>query len=278
MPEVTGTVLASLHGNKDRDPNITFQDLGHIYYVHGQTDYTSVTTVVHKYFPEFNSDLVISKIIQSPKSPYYGMTPAQVKDQWEQATTLGSEMHAQIEVFFDHLAAAGCQTPEWVAHSVEFSYFLHFYKDHIEGKMLPYRMEYFVYNEDIKVCGAIDATFYVDNDPSKIVILDWKRSKGIRRSNPFEKGLRCLSHLDNCNFVTYSLQLNLYKYILESKYGKTVVRMCLVVLHPTKRTYEMVEVPPMDSEIARILETKDRALDKELPAFSGKGLSRYLTV
>lgn len=269
MPEVTGVELASLHGHP-RDPHITFVDEGHIYYIHGKADYVSVTTVIHKFFPAFEGDKIIPKIVASPKSPYYGMTCEEVKAQWEHATTLGSELHAQIEVFFDHMAAAGFRTPACPAHSVEFGYFLEFYRDHVVDKMVPYRSEWYVFDEDIRVCGAVDMTFYVNNDPSQIVIVDWKRSKGIRKSNVFEKGLGCLGHLDNCNYLTYSLQLNMYKRILERKYDKTVVRMILVVLHPTKRSYEVVEVHNMDAEIERILESHATpTTTQDLPIASG---------
>ena len=258
MPEITGTFLAELNRHP-RDHRITFQNDGHKYTIDGDdTSYKSVTTVIHAFFPHFDSDLVIEKITTNPKSVYFGMEAEAVKNQWNHATELGSQLHEQIEVFFDQLAEFDTEVMDMVAPSLEFGYFLEFYRDCVVGKLKPYRTEMYVFDEDVKVCGAIDMLFCDPDDSNKLYIYDWKRSKKISRSNPFEKGLRCLSYLDNCNFNTYSLQLNMYKYILESKYDKIVVGMALVVLHPNHSTYKVIEVSDMQADIHRILESKDK--------------------
>lgn len=275
MPEITGTFLAELNPHP-RDDRIKFQEEGHVYTIDGDdTSYTSVTTLIHKYFPHFDPDRVISKITTNPKSEYFGMEPDAVKKMWTHATELGSRLHEQIEVFFDHLAETHSTVLETCAPSVEFGYFLDFYRDCVVGKMTPYRTEMYVFDEDARVCGAIDMLFCDPNDCSKLYIYDWKRSKKISKSNPFEKGLRCLSFYDNCNFVTYSLQLNMYKYILESKYDKVVVGMALVILHPNHRNYQVIHVPDMQADIHRILESKDS--EGEVPCIlRGNVAMKYL--
>lgn len=273
MPELTGTVLQELHGHP-RDARISFKEEGHVYTVDGEAGtYTSVTTLIHRFFPHFDADKIIARIVASAKSEYFGMEPEAVKEQWSRATTQGSQLHEQIEIFFDQLAGFG-GVPETVAPSVEFGYFLDFFREHVDGKMKPYRTEMYVFDEKYKVCGSIDMLFCDPNDHDKVWIYDWKRSKSIRTSSPFEKGLRCLAHLDNCNYITYSLQLNTYKYILEANYGKTVVGMALVVLHPNQSSYKVIPVKDMQAEIHAILESKD---DKEEngPALRGN-ISKYL--
>ena len=132
----------------------------------------------------------------------------------------------------------------------------------------------YVFSEDIRVCGSIDMLFASPDNDDEIWIYDWKRSKEIRTSSPFGKGLRCLSHLDDCNLNQYSLQLNMYKRILESKYGKKVLGMALVILHPRHSGYQVLQVKDMDSEIDAILLSKDE--DKEnMPAFKGN-IAKYL--
>lgn len=273
MPEVAGTVLAQRNAHP-RDSRITFKEEGHVYTVDGHAgQYISVTTLIHKFFPHFDGDKVISKIIANPRSPYFGMTPEAVNKQWETATVLGSDLHQQIELFFDQIADFR-DVPELAAQSIEFGFFLDFFRDHVVGKMKPFRSEWYVFSEDIKVCGSIDMLFCSPNNHDEIYIVDWKRSKEIRTSNRFEKGLRMLAHLDNCNYNTYSLQLNMYKYILETKYNKIVKKMMLVVLHPNHDRYKVIQVPNMDAEIHAILLAKDQ--DKEnMPAFKGN-VKKYL--
>ena len=56
------------------------------------------------------------------------------------------------------------------------------------------------------------------NPDGSFSIYDWKRCKKIEKSNKFEFGLENLDHLPNSNFWHYTLQLNIYKYILGQKY------------------------------------------------------------
>lgn len=277
MPTTTGTFLQERHKHP-RDDRISFQDEGHVYTVDGVPGkYTSVTTLVHKFFPHFDADKVIQKLVQNAKSAYFGRDPQAIKDEWAAATDQGSRLHEQIEVFFDELAQAGGVVPYTVPPSIEFWYFTNFFREHVQGKLRPYRTEWYVFDEDIGVCGSIDMVFVLEDDPSKMLIYDWKRSKEIRKSNRFEKGLGAMSHLESCNFNHYSLQLNTYKYILENKYGAEVVGMFLVVLHPNHRDYQRIEVPQMDAEVRRMISGKDHVgKEEEKPKLVASNVNKYL--
>ena len=62
-----------------------------------------------------------------------------------------------------------------------------------------------------------------------------------------------MSHIEDTNFNHYSLQLNLYKYILEKKYKKKVKKMYLVCLHPENKNKDYiiynVDYKPKDIEL-----------------------------
>ena len=54
---------------------------------------------------------------------------------------------------------------------------------------------------------------FVDERCGDITILDWKRSQRISWGETAFRTLRePINHLPDCNFWTYSLQLNIYKY------------------------------------------------------------------
>jgi hypothetical protein len=74
----------------------------------------------------------------------------------------------------------------------------------------------------------------------------------------------CINHLPDANFYHYSLQLNVYRTILEEKYGKIIKGMCLVRLHPNNYfdTYERIEVPFMNAEVAALFEHRYAELKK----------------
>jgi hypothetical protein len=151
--------------------------------------------------------------------------------------------------------------------SPEFDYFLKFEKDH-EKKLTPYRTEWMVYHEDLKLSGSIDMVF--QNKKGELEIYDWKRSKAIEYDFDIPRYAKyaltpCISHFPDKNYWHYSLQLNVYKYILESKYGKKITKMCLVCLHPNNatKTYEVHEVRHLETEIADLMELRKQQVEEE---------------
>lgn len=216
-----------------RDAHIVFQEEGHIYTINNNPNHpTSVTTLIHNWFPQFNSDMVIRNMMKGKNwkdSKYYGKTAQQIKDEWEAngkaMANLGTLMHADIERYLN-------SEPVLNSTSVEFNYFLTFWQcfQQKNPTFKPFRTEWLVYDEEYNIAGSIDGV--LQDEYGRIVILDWKRSKEIKLTNKYEKGIGVLSSLDNCNYNHYTLQLNIYRHILETKYNKTVVLMMIVVFHP----------------------------------------------
>jgi hypothetical protein len=250
-----------------RDARIEFEEEGHVYRIDGESLYTSVTTVIHDYFEKFDEDLVIGKMMQSPKWPisrYFGMSVQEIKDLWEEnrntAASLGTEMHAQIELFYNRLGILGA-SDQCPAPSVEYGYFLDYHRDVVEGRFVPYRTEMRVFDEAVRICGSVDMVYQEVQDPTRFHVYDWKRSKEIKFENRWQRGTGPMSHLDDTNYEHYSLQLNLYARIMREKYDMNVVGLALVVFHPSAPTYQLIHVRPMEAEIDRIYE--DRAVAEE---------------
>jgi len=251
-----------------RDENITFREEGHKYTI--KTDptskYTSVTTWNHSHFPHFDADKVIKQMMKgknwNPANKYWGMTPAEIKKQWTDngasVSGAGTDMHFQIECFMNNSVLPYPYTQLDLLENYnnnntnelkEWTYFLNFLRDHPDLK--PYRTEWLIYNEDLKLSGSIDMVY--EKPDGTLMIYDWKRSKDISTVNKFNKFAvtDCISHLPDSNFWHYSLQLNTYKAILEAKYGKTVSDLYLVRLHPDidDENYELIKVPDLSREI-----------------------------
>ena len=68
----------------------------------------------------------------------------------------------------------------------------------------------------------------------------------------------CISHLPDTNFWHYALQLNMYKTILEHKYGKTVVGLFLVCMHPDNpyKNYQCIQVPELTNEMDELIKLR----------------------
>ena len=117
-----------------------------------------------------------------------------------------------------------------------------------------------MWSEEHKLAGSIDMIFYRKSDDS-YVIYDWKRSKEIKKSNDFGgKGFGPVAHLDDCNYWHYTLQLNVYKWMLEQYYGLEVADLYLVILHPDNPSYRRMRLNILTDEVEDMIECRRRAV------------------
>jgi ATP-dependent exoDNAse (exonuclease V) beta subunit len=236
-----------------RDAAITFDEGPHLYYIDGKGGYTSVTTWNHSHFGHFDADAIIDgmqrKIENDPTYKYYKMSRAEIKRDWDRnrdaAAQAGTKMHADIENYWNGLPVQN--------DSIEYGYFLKFVADFPELK--PFRTEWMVYYEEYMLAGSIDMIF--ENPDGTLQIYDWKRSKEISYEAFGNKTAvtPCIADMPDCNFWHYTLQLNVYKTILEHKYGKKITGLYLVCLHPdyAYKTYERIAVPVLTKEMDDLL-------------------------
>ncbi|CAB9497522.1 expressed unknown protein [Seminavis robusta] len=87
---------------------------------------------------------------------------------------------------------------------------------------------------------------------------DWKRSKHgiLQNKNSYwgRPGKSPLHKLKDTNYYKYSMQLNLYRELLERFYEFKVSNMFIVRFHPSSDTYEKVKVGRMEAETNALLE------------------------
>ena len=119
--------------------------------------------------------------------------------------------------------------------------------------MVPARTELSIFHTGLCVAGQIDLLAKYEGTQDH-VILDWKRSKEIRFTNPRESLLAPLDHLEQANLNMYSLQLNAYRYILESEYGIRVSEMYLCVCHENYDEAMVIPVEVMGEEMHAVVE------------------------
>ena len=275
--------LAKMNG-VERDQSIRFYEYGHKYEIltDKKSKYTSVTTWVHSHFPKFNADEVIDNMMKGknwgPDNKYWGMTPMQIKQEWNkngaEASSAGTKLHKRIEKFMN----VDTETERDATHSgllavnsqrnalqiendaKEWGYFLQFAQDH--GDLVPYRTEWMIYDEQLKLAGSVDMV-YKNNDGS-YSIYDWKRSKDIAKTNGFGKTALtdCIDYMPDANFWHYALQLNIYKMILERNYGVRIRDLKLVRLHPDAAhdSYELLDVPVMTNVMHELIDCRLYAL------------------
>ena len=240
--------LLSSKNHYERDERIQFSDSDHTYLIDKKNKAVSVTELIGKYFPKFDKEFWANK--ESIKT---GKSKSEILKGWEElgekARNLGTELHEQIENYYNKLE---------YNKSRELEKFFNFHSKHIENKYKPYRTEWRVFDEDKKIAGTIDMVYEKEN--GELFIFDWKRSKkiinsdgSIEKNNPFENGLKGLSHLPSSDYVKYCLQQNIYKNILEKKYQKKVSSMNLLILHPHLENYHIIQVESFNNETKYLL-------------------------
>ena len=240
----------------EKDKRLEFDEKNHIYYPSkdptGNSDYVSVTTLIEKFFPNFDVDAYIEKRMQET-----GKTEEEIRNELNEPSERGTKMHAEIERCLKGM--------EYDGNSQELQMFKKFYDECI----IPQNLRFFDAEKVIElpehsIAGTVDALFKKPN--GEYVMIDWKRSKhliidGYPRKYGFGRGLSVLSHLDNSSYYKYEMQQSFYKYILENRYNMTISSMILVVLYPTYDNYYTIRLSKYrEKEVKEIIEIHDRML------------------
>lgn len=151
---------------------------------------------------------------------------------------------------------------ESVEFTIEFNYFLNFIHDH--SHLIPYRTEWTIFDEELKLAGSIDMVFY-DQDTHKYHIYDWKRCRNIQKTNGFNKwgNKECIDHFPDSNYWHYSLQLNIYKALLERNYNIEIDGLFLVCMHPNNKNHNYLKIrtPTLQEEVGNLFALRLLDLD-----------------
>jgi hypothetical protein len=218
-------------------PEIIFDEATHTYAdkrnTTGTADYTSVTTLIEKFFPYFDEEAYIQRYMADS-----GKSREEVIRKMLEPSERGTEMHQQIEYFLK-----GKPHRE---DFKEFQMFLKFHEEQVQKRGLTfYDAEKIVTLPQYGIAGTVDALFRKPD--GSFVMVDWKRSKhliidGYPKKYGIGRGISILSHLDNSSYYHYELQQSFYKYILENEYGMKVSSMILCVLHPDYDRYYTIKL------------------------------------
>lgn len=288
---------AGLH-NERHDYYVDWHDTG----VFQRGDSLSATSVVKAFFSEFDADRVILTMMNGKNwhknKKYFGKTPDEIKAEWSsgglESRTAGTEMHAFIDSYYN----GERKLDDIQSEQIALCQFRNFVAEHATATDLqPYRSEWFIFTDDsTRITGSIDMVFvngpvmntlwkrvqYGGNPPDTlhVFIYDWKCSKEIKKYNKWERGIKPLGALHNANFYHYSIQLNVYKYILENFYhdvtwnGQRYARievdgMFLVCMHPRHKKFQLHRCPNYQTELQTIVQLRRDSLErlrKGLPA------------
>jgi len=185
--------------------SIVFEPLTHTY--KDETGfYTPVSSVISHYKAKFDSDKW--SLIKARER---GISQEEILEEWalnsKKSTDKGTTMHKAVEDFFRHRLES-----EYVAE-----YLPIFLKWRTSG--MVFIPEQLLFSKKYRVAGTPDMVIF-DPKTDTYSILDWKTNKEIKMSNRYQKMTGVCSHLDDCNYNHYFLQLNLYASLLDKPINK----------------------------------------------------------
>lgn len=246
------------------DHRLEFEEAGHVYFWDGEDikniGGTSATTFIKSFFNEFNPQHCIRaitrgrKYLTDPTYKYYKKTNKEILDMWaknrDEAAEAGTRFHLDVELSYNGISVEN-DTKEWQQFQM--------FEKSRDKSMMPFRTEWMIYDTELRLAGSMDMVF--KNSDGTYSIYDWKRSKAIKIKDS-KKAKFPIDHVADCNFMHYSLQLNLYKYILQKNYGLKISNMVLVVCHPVQHGFRKIVCPDMQAEIMDMLDFRRLSLFK----------------
>ena len=233
--------------NKLFDNNISLERESHTYNLASNPDleFTSATTFVGQFFEEFNPLKVATRLVaKSPK--YRGMTVEELLQVWRDSAEHGTVVHEEIE---NNILNQSPLTERKAIHGINW---LNKFKLTSRFEMYP---EVIVYSEELQLCGTIDLLVY-DKEKDIYNLMDWKTSKSIStKSYGNKKGIQpATADLDDTKFNLYSLQLSLYRYLLEEYYGFKIGQH--MILHLKEEECIGVHTPYLKNNVLKMVETR----------------------
>lgn len=246
-----------------RDALLFFDKSRHAYSTKLSPYLRSITKVIYSQFPEFDKMKISQKM--ENKGQYKGKTAREIREMWavngKEAREAGTLLHEQIEKYYNGQEVDADDPDFALDQFVEW--------DTAHENWDPFRTEWQIFDDDLKIAGTIDAVF--KDETGQVVIVDWKRCKEIKKSNRFDSASTGgLEHIPDCNFSKYSMQLNLYKLMLEKNYDLSVSRMIIVNFHPNQSTYREVEAMDLKNELQYVLPSLGAAAKAPRDAITAK--------
>lgn len=206
------------------DPNFKFIEDKHKYLYLLEDDkydeYTSVTTYIKRFKKPYDQNYWAKK-----KSNELGIEPNELLDRWkakaDNANKLGTNVHKWIEDFWSGKAP---EIPEDVNIKDRVNKFMEMYNKRLNN-LFPLQSELKIFSKKWKLAGTIDQPFlFFDYKLNKPLLLigDWKTNEDFKDDNHpkgrYNKLLSPFTHLYENHHNEYSIQISLYRLILE-EYG-----------------------------------------------------------
>lgn len=228
----------------DKFNGIVFHEEEHKYLYDGN-ECVSVTTMLKNFEPIFDEELMAGLYAKKHKLDFLDV----LRD-WERirdrSAIVGTEIHKYAEMRFTQK----CYTPN-EEHDIPVNLMgmVEDFYTSSKGRLIPVKLEWVIGDKDKGICGMVDKLFY-NVRAKELQIWDYKTSKRINHSSPYNKKMvGPLKHLDSCEMNKYSLQLGIYKKIIEKNCSIELGNSYICWLNEVNDTFVPIKALDMTREV-----------------------------
>ena len=266
---------------KDSFKDFVFYEDGHYYECKRKRVGISVTTFIHEFCNEFDSEGMAEKVANRD-----GKTIQQVLDEWAYKRDFSCEKGTTCHEFAQSLwSGNGWQFKDFDgSRNYEIAVDLiqnqaNNFKDDYDERLEHLIDELPIGSEEYDIASCVDHLFY-NKLTGGLVLVDYKTNSLMDGYNkkPYKKAMKVpLSHINDDALHHYHIQLSIYKYLIEKYAGLKVDEMFIVYMSENIENYEIIDIPYLKEEVEMILNTRKVKNMKSVPVLligkSGSGKS-----
>lgn len=233
---------------------ITFDEGPHTYVDNFGKQYVSATTFIGGFFDKFDMVAMSRKCSKGVNPKYVGRTPDDILDEWtregDRGRTEGTNTHEYAEgLMCGWSVLLGPISGRCVNLFIQVNMAVKKLLSHF----VLVGAEIIVFSPKLGLAGMIDLLMF-DPIRRRLLILDWKQNKKLSRHNQWQKAHAPIDHLQETDINKYSLQLSLYKKIIEMEgYFPDIDIIDLGIIHLQEFSYENIKMESFDYEIRELI-------------------------
>jgi len=205
--------LLKYYKNMEKEFCNVIVDIENHGYKIGDQNLVSATTLVSRVKPDFDKDTISKRVAERE-----GITQEEVLKQWDRKGELGRDRGTRLHTYIEDLLVGKIDPiTRAVNDRIEAMNAFDRVWEKLSSK-LGAKLEYqecVVGDAQYGVAGRVDAIFKLSVKGTETFhIFDWKTGK-FRIDNAYEKLLPPFNDVDSCELNAYSIQLSLYRLIIE---------------------------------------------------------------
>lgn len=232
----------------------------------------SVTKIVECFHEPFDKEGQAERCSQKykndPSSKYYNMEPWDILEMWEKSGELGRSNGRMLDDYIGFILMNSKSEADNLYTSKngepicnKFNTFNHLYNNEFVANNYKFLARELTLCDPVyKWKGRFDAMFYKDNN---VYLIDWKNNDKITTENTYKNLKGPLYKYQDTDLNRYTIQLYLYKYVLEKYYGFDNIKPILCRIGEHDYQFYVPHIPYSEQLINDILKHAINTLNKQ---------------